>query len=99
MPDDLPIEYDLLKDVVALNLKVLDTNIEHFEDNTHVKIVMKDVDPEAEPDEDDDSNVIGSHLRARCPLVRRCSAARCLGHALHRDGRVAGRRHAPPPSF
>lgn len=60
MPDDLPIEYDLLKDVVALNLKVLDTKIEHFEDNTHVSIVMKDVDPETGPDEDDDSNVIES---------------------------------------
>jgi hypothetical protein len=60
MADELPIEYELLKDVVALNLKVLDTKIEHFMDNTHVKILMQDVDPEAEPDEEDDSNVIES---------------------------------------
>lgn len=58
--DDLPIEYELLKDVAALNLKVLDTKVEHFEDNTRVKIVMKDVDPEAKPDEEGDSNVIES---------------------------------------
>lgn len=62
--NDLPIEYDLLKDVVTLNLKVLDTTIEHFEDNIHVKIVMHDVDPEAETDVDEDedevSNVLGS---------------------------------------
>jgi hypothetical protein len=59
-PEDLPIEYELLKDVVALNLKVLDTKIEHFEDNIHVKIVMQDVDPEAETGEEEDSNVIES---------------------------------------
>jgi hypothetical protein len=40
---DIPIEYDLLKDVLALHtLKVLDTKVEHFEDDTHVKIVMRD---------------------------------------------------------
>jgi hypothetical protein len=48
MSDELPIEYELLKDVVALNLKVLDTKIEHFMENTHVKIVMQDVDEEDE---------------------------------------------------
>ena len=58
--NDVPIEYDLLKDVVTLNLKVLDTKIEHFQDNIHVKIVMKDVDPEAETDVDEDSNVLES---------------------------------------
>lgn len=57
MSDELPIEYELLKDVVALNLKVLDTKIEHFMENTHVKIVMQDVDEEAE---DHGSNVIES---------------------------------------
>lgn len=56
MSDELPIEYELLKDVVALNLKVLDTKIEHFMDNTHVKIVMQDVDEE----EDENSNAIES---------------------------------------
>jgi len=57
MSDELPIEYELLKDVVALNLKVLDTKIEHFMENTHVKIVMQDVDEE---EEDESSNVIES---------------------------------------
>lgn len=59
MSDELPIEYELLKDVVALNLKVLDTKIEHFMENTHVKIVMQDVDEEEE-EEDQNSNVIES---------------------------------------
>lgn len=58
MSDELPIEYELLKDVVALNLKVLDTKIEHFMENIHVKIVMQDVDEEE--DEDENSNVIES---------------------------------------
>jgi hypothetical protein len=57
MSDELPIEYELLKDVVALNLKVLDTKIEHFMENIHVKIVMQDVD---EDEEDESSNVIES---------------------------------------
>lgn len=57
MSDELPIEYELLKDVVPLNLKVLDTKIEHFMENTHVKIVMQDVDEE---EEDENSNVIES---------------------------------------
>jgi hypothetical protein len=35
MAEDLPIEYELLKDVVALNLRVLDTKVEHFGENTH----------------------------------------------------------------
>lgn len=61
MSDELPIEYELLKDVVALNLKVLDTKIEHFMDNTHVKIVMQDVDEE---EEDESSNVIEFALGA-----------------------------------
>jgi hypothetical protein len=61
MSDELPIEYELLKDVVALNLKVLDTKIEHFMENTHVKIVMQDVDEEEEEEEEDqNSNVIES---------------------------------------
>lgn len=57
MSDELPIEYELLKDVVALNLKVLDTKIEHFMENIHVRIVMQDVD---EDEEDESSNVIES---------------------------------------
>lgn len=54
-----PIEYDLLKDVVALDLEVLDTKVEHFQDNTHVKIVMRDAGVDGD-DEDDYSNVIES---------------------------------------
>ena len=45
MADDLPFEYELMRDVVALDLKVLDTKVEQFMDNTHVKIFMED-DPE-----------------------------------------------------
>lgn len=56
MPDDLPIEFELIKDTMALDLQVFDTKVEHFEDNIHVKIVMQDA-----PDEDgEDSNVIES---------------------------------------
>jgi hypothetical protein len=43
--EHLPVEYQLLKDVVALDLKILDTKIETFEDNTHVKITMEE-DPD-----------------------------------------------------
>ena len=43
--DQLPVEYQLLKDVTALDLKVLDTQIETFMDNTHVKIILED-DPD-----------------------------------------------------
>ena len=56
MAEELPIEYELIKDTMALDLRVLDTQIEHFEDNIHVKILMRD----GGEDEDEDSNVIES---------------------------------------
>jgi hypothetical protein len=43
--DELPIEYELIKDTMALDLQVLDTKIETSMDNTHVKILMED-DPD-----------------------------------------------------
>ena len=43
--DELPIEYELIKDTMALDLRVLDTKVEHFMDNIHVKILMEE-DPE-----------------------------------------------------
>jgi hypothetical protein len=44
--DRLPVEYEVLKDVAALDLEVIDTRIETLDDNTHVEIRMKD-DPDA----------------------------------------------------
>jgi hypothetical protein len=43
--DNLPVEYKLLKDVAALDLKILDTKIEEFMESTHIKIVLED-DPD-----------------------------------------------------
>lgn len=43
--DRLPVEYEVLKHVAALDLKVIDTRIETLDDNTHVEIRMKD-DPD-----------------------------------------------------
>ena len=69
MTEDLSIEYQFIKDVVALNLKVLDTETEGFMDNLRVRVTMKDT-PE-NGDDPDDTNVIDScafGLRKRCRL-------------------------------
>lgn len=63
---------------------------------------MQDVDPEADPDEDDDSNVIESCAFGLIYALGVLSFADArprgrLGHALPREGRVAGWRHAPSP--
>ena len=42
MEPEIPIEYELVKDVLALELKVLDTKVAEFEDNVRVRITLQD---------------------------------------------------------
>jgi hypothetical protein len=59
--DRLPVEYELLKDVAALDLEVIET----LGDNTHVEIRMKE-----DPDRPEVLR-LGLDLRHRHLLVRR----------------------------
>jgi len=45
MSDELPIGYELLTDVLALNLKIIDTKVAEFSGETNVTITLED-DPE-----------------------------------------------------
>jgi hypothetical protein len=79
--DRLPIEFELLKDVAALDLEVIDTRIETLGDNTHVEIRMKD-------DPDVLESCAWGFIYAIGVLCCRRAPARQFRDRLPRQGRV-----------